>query len=294
MNFIVIKSFIKIMRPHQYYKNSLIGICLVFAGELFNISSYLKLTIGFVVLCFISSSGYIINDILDIEKDKKHPDKKSRPLPSGELSKFQALTGLIILNLIVLSSTFIVSSEFILFSYSLFISTFIYSFYAKNKPILDLMFVSINYVIRAVAGCIIIDEVISPWLLVCGFLFALFLVTGKRYGDLMILGEEIINHKPVFEYYNEDFLKIILVIATSTLVLSYAIYVIQTEYLILVFSLPVFVYFIFSYLLVVLRTDEGKKPHKVLTRKEIIVSLLLLAIMAVLSIYFEDNILVLS
>lgn len=281
----MIASIIKLMRPNQYYKNILIGIGIVFSENLLNYNYYPTIFIGFVTLCIMSSMGYIINDIIDKEHDLNHPKKSTRPIAAGIIGVNQAYVLMFILNLFVIGVTFIIEIEFVILAYFLLISTILYSIIGKNLPIIDLILISINFVIRAISGCILISVSISPWLIICSFLFAFYLATGKRYGDLKILGNNAKRHKIIYEHYTEEYLTMLLIISSSCLILAFSIYAVNSPYDNFIYLLPIFIYFILFYLLNLIGHDMGSNPASLLMTKEILSALILMSILGILIIY---------
>ncbi|MHA2364521.1 MAG: UbiA prenyltransferase family protein, partial [Candidatus Hodarchaeales archaeon] len=208
-----LKAFVKLMRPQQWYKNFLIFLGIIFSANIFEIDLYLPLILGFIGLCTISSVNYIINDWRDIQLDKIHPEKKTRPLASGLVSKKEAAILVIaLLFIVILTITFMPitngnRSQYFLLLMIIFTTSQSYSLYFKDQPFYDVTFIALNYIWRAVVGVVIISVTLSPWLFILGFLFALFLALSKRKGDLFLLGEEDAKlHKPVFKIYSHTLL----------------------------------------------------------------------------------------
>ena len=194
-------SIIKLLRPQQWYKNVVIFAAMFFSANLLNIGQ-LKLTIlGFISLCLISSTNYIINDIIDCKEDKKHPEKKKRPIASGAIKKWQAIIIAIITFSFAMYNAFYLTEGFFYIIIALFVMTQLYSLFLRNEPFLDIILIGINFVLRAISGTFLINTEISPWLIICAFFLALFLGFGKRIADLKILGEKAKEHKKVFLYY---------------------------------------------------------------------------------------------
>lgn len=243
-----IKDLIKLLRITQWYKNFMIFLPLIFSLHLFKITDIKITLIGFLVLCFASSSSYIINDLKDRKKDKNHPEKKSRPLASGKIKPLTALLISISLLLISLIIATKLSNIFFILVLALYINTiFFYTFLLKNEPIIDLILISINYIIRTVSGAIIINVELSPWLILCTFFLGLFLASCKRTADFFLLDKKAGSYKIVYKKYNKDILKFIMTISTSLLILSYSLYCFFSQYLYLMFSLPFAIYTIFHF-----------------------------------------------
>ena len=229
-----LNSYITLIRPQQYYKNLLVFLGLIFSANLFKLNFYLPLILGFFALAFVSSISYIINDWKDIEADRAHPEKKYRPLASGDVNKAEAVAIIIFLIIVTSIIVFMLqirgSSKFllVLILLALFFTSQFYSLFFKNKAFYDVIFISLNYVWRALAGVIIIDVYLSPWLFFLGFLFAMFLALSKRKGDLYVLKENAPKHKKVFEIYTNQILDYYILIVSGTLLVSYSIYVVES------------------------------------------------------------------
>jgi len=168
------------MRPKQWYKNILIFVGIVFSLNILSISLWIDVILAFIFFCMLSGSEYIINDILDVENDRQHPIKCKRPIASGELKIAHALLFSLILIVIALSGAYLINLKFFGISVLFLLSTLTYSIWLKQIILVDALMISTNFVIRAVAGCLAVDVSISPWLIVCAFLLALFLTFGKR------------------------------------------------------------------------------------------------------------------
>jgi len=157
-------QYLKLARIPQWYKNLVIFLPIFFTGNMFNMAIIEMTLLGFLSLSFISSANYIINDIVDIKKDKVHPEKSKRPLAAGKVRIFEA----IILALIFIAASVFIGISlgiyFLIFIIALFLLTFAYSLFLKNEPIIDILVISINFVLRAISGVFIIKVFISPWL----------------------------------------------------------------------------------------------------------------------------------
>ena len=229
-----ILSYITLLRPQQYYKNLLIFLGIIFSANIFKFNFYPPLIIGFFTLSFVSSISYIINDWKDIEADRNHPEKKFRPLASGNVSKMEAVCIVIFLLLVISVLVIILQIEakykflFIVILLAIFLTSQFYSLFFKNKAFYDVIFISLNYVWRALAGVIIIAVTLSPWLFFLGFLFAMFLALSKRKGELFLLKENAPKHKKVFEIYTNQMLDYYILIVSGTLLVSYSIYVVES------------------------------------------------------------------
>jgi len=182
-------EFIRLMRPQQWYKNLLVFAAAFFSMNIFNPSSLLLSIYGFVILCLISSANYAINDLFDWKRDRMNPEKKKRPLAAGTISRREGVSFAVLLYAI----GFYLSYSLNLWLFALVILfaalTTSYTFYFKNIAFADVIVISTNFVLRAIAGVILIGVDLSPWFFLSIFSFSFFLVFGKRYGDLMLMGK---------------------------------------------------------------------------------------------------------
>ena len=243
------KAIISLIRVRQWYKNLLIFLPLIFTGLLFDRPSFINTLIGFFALSFLSSVNYVINDIMDVKKDRTHPEKRMRPIASGKIPV--PLATLIALILLIASILIALSfSPYFLVSLgALFFLTLIYSFGLKNEPFVDILLISFNFVLRAISGTFVINTAfISPWLILCPFFLALFLAVGKRESDLLFLGKKAQKHKPVLKFYTPQITNALLIITTTATIMSYAAYAFQSNTGKLVFTLPFAIYVILRYM----------------------------------------------
>jgi 4-hydroxybenzoate polyprenyltransferase len=259
---------------------------LIFVGSFFNLEILFKVLIGFIALCFISSSNYILNDIKDIEKDQQHPEKRLRALASGKVS----ISLSIVLAVTLFISSIIISSLLsVYFLYSvlaLFVLTQAYSFYLKNHPFIDILIISVNFVIRAVSGAFIIQSILSPWLIACTFFLALFIVVGKREADSFLLKENSLNHKPVLKYYTKETNSALMIISTTLIITAYSLYSFLSQYPHLIYTIPFALYVIFRYFYLV---EQGsiiaRHPEKLFKDKPITLGLIIWVVSVFIVIY---------
>ncbi len=288
----MIKNLIDLIRVKQWYKNLIIFLPLVFAENLFNVRYFLLTVIGFISLCAVSSSYYIINDIIDREKDKKHPEKKLRPIASGKIKIWQAIILAIVSFVVAIVLAINLSFYFTYFVLGLFLLTMLYSFFLKNEPFLDILVIAINFVIRAVSGAFVflIDKkpyvIVSPWLILCPFFLSIFLSVGKRESDLKFLGEEAASHRKVLNIYNKDLTRALMLIATTLLIITYSLYVFFSEFKLLLLTLPVALYIIFRYFYLI---ESGSKIARhtelIYKDKRIVIAILIMIVIIYFAIY---------
>ena len=259
------KQVIRLLRPAQWYKNLLIFLPIIFSGNLLNLGMLLLTIAGFASLCAVSSANYIINDIIDRKKDKKHPEKKSRPLASGRIKIWQAVGILVLLLITSIGFALPLNINFFYTVAFLLGFTLLYSLLLKREPFLDIIVIGINFVVRAIAGTFIICVEVSPWLILGVFFLALFLAVSKRHADALFLGKSAQKHRNSLKTYTPELTSALMIIATILLVMSYSLYSFlsdQTPYLI--FTLPFALYLIFRYFfLVYAGSAVARHPERV-------------------------------
>jgi len=299
-----IKSILHLLRIRQYYKNILIFVGIFFSQRLFEPSLYINLLVGFILLCCTSSFNYIINDIGDIKKDRMHPEKmRKKPLTSGELPVYFAVLLLIILaGIITVSLIFLIPNMgFLTMIILLVITGQLYNHLLKKYAFIDIIILSTGYLWRALAGCYIIEEFISAWLVLAIFEVALFLSIAKRKGDLEFLGKEkAIEHKKVYDQYSVKLLDQFHIITAGALFITYSLYLILKfeifeplsvtptlyEYL-AIFSIPLSLYIIMRYMYLTSSKPEiARSTEKAFLDKGIIIAGLILLIILYIAFYF--------
>jgi len=282
----------KTMRPQQWTKNVIIYAALVFDGKLLHADLFWRTTL--IALCFslLSSSVYILNDLVDIENDRQHPSKRLRPLPSGQLNPRFALISAAFLAGVSLAIALWAEpwAGAVLVLY--LAQNIAYSFYLKNIVIIDVLVLSLGFLLRVVAGSLVVDvERFSPWLYVCVFLLALFLGFGKRRHEITLLEGEARNHRAALEQYNLPLLdQLIGMVTTSTLV-AYTFYSFEaTTALVgdgrMLLSVPFVFYFLARYLYLIHVRKQGGAPDELLLKdKPLLINTALWALSVVILTY---------
>ena len=283
------------MRLQQWIKNLFIFAALIFSANLFNLHDLIYTGLGFLFFSLSASGVYIINDIADFEKDKLHPLKSRRPLPSGRLSKSLALVASVLLLLIGLIGSFYLNLNFAVIIILYVIINLIYSFKVKEIVILDVMTISAGFVLRVVSGAVLINVPTSEWLIICTVLLSLFLGFSKRRHELILLENHAISHRSVLRDYSPIFLDQMISIVTATTVMSFALYTISEETVHkfgtthLIYTVPFVLYGIFRYLYLVHKKEEGGNPAKLaLTDVPLLVNIILWFICVTLIIYLKQ------
>ncbi|MFH1835379.1 MAG: decaprenyl-phosphate phosphoribosyltransferase [Methanobacteriota archaeon] len=243
-------NLIRLLRPHQWYKSIVIFLALFFTNNLFNLPLLINTVFGFVSFCMVSSAYYIINDIHDAEEDRKHPEKRKRPIASGEITANKALILSFGLFLASLTLAYALKPFFALFPVILYVLNILYTYYFRNIPLVDIHVISLNFILKAVAGAILIEVPASVWLIVAIYFIALFLAVSKRYGELLLLGDRAIEFKGVYEVYSETLLKNMILVVISVLLFTYIMYTFtahESPYLMLTIPFATFMVFRYMY-----------------------------------------------
>ncbi len=280
------------MRPRQWSKNVFVLAGIVFAGQLFDRTAQLRVLSCFALFCAASSAVYLVNDVVDRVTDTHHPLKRLRPVASGRLSPASALTASLALAAGALVAAALLNRATLAITAAYLASTLVYSLWIKRVFLLDVMTVAAGFVLRAVAGAACIDAEISPWLLVCSFLLALFLALGKRRSELVLLGQDATNHRAALGHYSLPLVDSWLTALAAAAIVSYAIYT-QSPRTVehfrttnLIYTVPFVVYALFRYQYQVVRQVAGGDPGNLLVQdRPLWMALLGWAITAAIVIY---------
>jgi 4-hydroxybenzoate polyprenyltransferase len=272
-------------RPKQWYKNLVLFIGIIFSLNFFNYQMWILVIFAFLTFCMISGSEYIINDILDRDRDRIHPRKRNRPIASEKLKVSHALLFAIILLILAFTIAYEINIQFLEISLAYFILIIFYSLYLKHIAIVDVLTISTGFVLRAVAGCIAIKVSISPWLIICAFLVALFLALGKRRHELILLENGANNHRQVLDNFSPEMLDKMIDIVTSTLIMSYSLYTFLTNNIWLMVTIPVVIYGIFRYIFLTSSKNIGGEPEILFKDKGIVTCITLWLFMVIGLLY---------
>ncbi|HET7554706.1 MAG TPA: UbiA prenyltransferase family protein [Gaiellaceae bacterium] len=255
------------MRPRQWSKNLLVFAGLVFAAKLGDPLRWLEACVCFVAYCAISSAAYLANDVRDRQDDRLHPVKRSRPIARGELSARAALilAGALAVLAPLLVAPLGVPSVLLVLAFAALQAG--YTIRLKHVVLLDVLTISALFVIRAAAGAEAVDVRISPWLLLCTALLALFLALAKRRGELVLVGAGHTPGRPVLDGYSLELVDQLTGIVASGTVIAYAVYTLTAGHSrALLATVPFVVFGVFRYLLLMHRYDVGEEPEQVLLK----------------------------
>ncbi len=292
MNTGVFKALLETMRPRQWTKNGVLFAGILFSLQIFQLVPLIKTIAAFFLFCMISGTVYILNDILDYQRDLAHPEKKNRPIPSGRLPRKLALMFDIVIGTIALTMSFWLEPTFGWISLAYLVMNIAYSLYLKNIVIVDVLIIAMGFVFRAVGGAMVIQVDISEWLLICTFLLALFLALCKRRHELDIIEDKASAHRAVLKEYNSVLLDQMISVVTASALMAYALYTISDNVVEkfhtqnLIFTVPFVLFAIFRYLYLVHAKNLGGSPERALIQDKAMVIDIGLWVLAVTAILY--------
>ncbi|MBI5998764.1 decaprenyl-phosphate phosphoribosyltransferase [Clostridium perfringens] len=286
------KSFIinllKLMRPKQWIKNFFVFGALIFSYSFLNLNKTISALTAFIMFCLISSTVYIMNDILDVEKDRVHPKKRFRPIASGAISIKQATIALVVLLAISMISSFMINKGLFFILVLYFINNIFYSFKIKNIVILDVISIAVGFILRVIAGGVAIDVSLSGWILLCTFFISLFLGFEKRRNEIIKLEGKANEHRKILDDYSDELLKQFSDITLTCTVISYAMYTfVAYENAYMMITNIFVVYGLFRYKYLSMKKGLGGSPTEtVMTDKSIIIDVILWVITSVVILLY--------
>ncbi len=267
-----ISAIFESLRPKQWLKNLFIFAPLIFSQNVLQWPLLQRTLLGFLAFCLLSGAVYIFNDLRDLEEDKHHPLKSRRPLASGRLKKSHAWIAFFLTGAGSLALCYTLSPKFFAAALVYFILQTAYSLGLKHIVILELFIIAAGFVLRVVAGGLIIDVSLSPWLLICTFLLALFLAMSKRRHELVLLEDDAPTHRPILKEYSPLLLDQMISVVTASTVVAYCLYTISDETVAkfgttnLIFTVPFVIYGIFRYLYLVHQKNLGGSPEALILK----------------------------
>jgi len=289
----VLIALVKTLRPKQWTKNGFLFVPLVFDIKVFHLQPLTRAIAGFLILCLISGAVYLINDLLDIERDRQHPTKRYRPLPSGQLPERVAVIAAVAIPLATLPLAFALDVVFGWIVLGYLVLHIAYSLWLKNLVIIDVMVLAGGFVLRVAAGAALVAaERFSPWLYVFTTLLALFLALGKRRQEIVLLKDNANQTRAILDHYNLPFLDEMMAVVTAGTVMTYALYTYLALNLpanhTMMLTIPFVIYGIFRYLYVVHVQGNGGAPDEVLlTDRPLLASVVLFGAAAMLILYLS-------
>ena len=298
-----VKDYIAMMRPHQWYKNLLVFLAIVVVEiphtwpwermpAVFVLSNYPPLIVGFLVLCAVSSAGYIVNDVFDMEKDAAHPEKRERPLPSGRAMRRTALALATVLYGAGLPLSYLLNPMFFILVLLYMVNAHAYNLKLREWPIIDVCTIAVGFVIRAVAGTFLLGVPFTSWLIIGVFFVALVLGFGKRKNELQLLGEEAALHKPVFRKYDHMLLDHAITMSATWVVMFYALYCYNVYGSLMsqqpiMLTVPIAAGIVLRYVyLIHIGSPVGRKPHLAVKDRGLVFGGVLFGFTLILTLFF--------
>lgn len=259
------------LRPHQWTKNIFVFAPLAFSSRLFDLDAVIRSTGTFLVFCAAASAIYLGNDLADRERDRLHPLKRLRPLAAGTLSAATAIATAIGLTTAAVAGAISLGSGLTWVVTAYLAINVLYSLFLKHIVILDIMAVSSGYVLRVIAGALVLDVKTSTWLLLCTTFLALFLSASKRRHEIVLLEQEAANQRRVLADYSPALIDQMINVFTAGTLLSYALYAVSPDTAerfgtSLAYSLPFVLYGILRYLYLIYQTTDPHNPTEVVLR----------------------------
>lgn len=288
----MIGPIIRLLRPAHWAKNVFVLAPLVFAQRLTDPVAVRNGLLAFATFCLASSAVYVFNDIRDRAEDRLHPMKRFRPIAAGDVSVFAATILGLALAAVSLAMAASLGWEFFAILAIYLVLNQLYSAGLKHTVILDVMIVSLGFVLRVLAGGAAVHVQVSAWLLLCTFFIALFLAFSKRRHELILLAEDASGQRPVLSHYSPEFLDQMINVVTASTVVAYAMYAIAPETVEkfhtrhLIYTIPMVLFGIFRYLYLIYQKHTNRNPTEAILRDPpFLINILLWALAALWIVY---------
>lgn len=290
-----VKAYIQLLRPKDWAKNLFLFLPLFFAGEIADLEKTADLLAGFLAFSLIASAVYIINDLRDVEDDRKHPVKRNRPLASGKISSFIAYAILAVLIVGGFLIAYLIRDKFLFVLGVYFLINLGYCFGLKSIPILDILILASGFILRAKAGSVISFTPLSEWIVIMIFLLALFMAIGKRRDDVLLKISSGMDMRKSIKGYNLEFMNVLLSLVCAIIIIAYFMYTMAPETIArlgthrLYYTCVFVIAGIMRYLQIIFVSADSGSPTKILYKDHFIKITLLLWLASFVSIiYFKD------
>ena len=285
-------ALVTALRPRQWTKNLLVFAGLIFSQGLHEPALVARSVLAFAIFCLLSGGVYLVNDVVDAERDRAHPQKRNRPVASGRLPARVALIAGIVVLAGASVAAFLLSVPFgaVALAYAVLLTA--YSAGLKHVVIVDGLIIAAGFVLRALGGVLVLDIELSHWLLLCTILLALFLTFGKRRHELIALEAGAADHRPILSEYSPQLLDQMIAVVTASTLMAYALYTMAPETQArlgttrLPLTIPFVLYGIFRYLYLLYRRDLGGDPSEhLLTDRALLIDVALWGAAVVVILY---------
>ncbi|WP_149846932.1 decaprenyl-phosphate phosphoribosyltransferase [Paenibacillus sp. 37] len=281
-----VSGLFRLLRPKQWTKNLLLFAALLFSFEEIRAETILATLLGFILFSLVAGCVYILNDFVDRDRDRQHPVKKYRPMASGQVNPSHALLFGIILLILSVGTAFMMNPLFGVLCIVYFLLNVSYSFVLKHLVILDMMTIAAGFVLRAIAGGVLIHVPFTPWFLICTMLLSLFLAIGKRRNELTLLEGNTGSHRKVLDNYSITLLDQFNTIVTTATIISYSLFTFTSDRTIhLMWTIPLVIYGMFRYLYLIHMKNQGGSPDRVLFEDKPILITVMLYVISVITIF---------
>jgi 4-hydroxybenzoate polyprenyltransferase len=260
------------MRPHQWVKNLFIFAPLLFGRKLTDLNAAGAALASFAVFCLLSSALYIFNDWIDADEDRAHPEKRLRPISSGELPVSTALSFSAVLAASGLLAAWWIGSSFFAVAAAYFLLILAYCLSLKRLIVLDCIVIGSGFVLRVIGGAVAVNVVPTHWLVACAFLLALFLAFSKRRQELLKLSKTAVEHRKVLAQYSVTYLEQVNIVLIGAAIVSYALYTVAPETVerfgtdALIYGTVFVIYGMLRYLALINHPEKGGNPSKMLLK----------------------------
>jgi 4-hydroxybenzoate polyprenyltransferase len=258
------------MRPEQWLKNGFVLAPIVFSGLVHDPVAWVRSLAAVAAFCAASSAVYLVNDVIDREADRAHPEKCRRPIASGEISVSLAIVVAVVLVAIAIAIAVALGGWFPAVLIAYVVLVLLYSAVLKRAVFLDVLVVAAGFVLRVVGGAVAIDVPVSRWILLVAYLLALYLALGKRRSELALLGDEAGNHRVVLGHYTLPMVDQAISVVLGATVLAYALYTVAPDTVAkvgsegLLATVPIVLYGLFRYLYLLHKHELGGSPTRAL------------------------------
>jgi 4-hydroxybenzoate polyprenyltransferase len=289
----MLAAIFKTMRPRQWTKNAVLFAALVFDRQFTpdHLPAVLRTIAGFIIFCVLSSIVYLVNDVVDREVDRRHPDKRHRPIASGELPVRVALAAAGGMFIVIVPTSYLLSPAFAIWAAVFLGINLAYSKWIKHVPILDVFAIATGFVLRVAAGvALIVVARFSPWLYIVMTLASLYIGFGKRRAELALLAQDANSHRRVLEGYTIPLLDQFITIVSGTTIIAYSLYTFSAPNLpsnhVMMLTIPFVLYGILRYLWLIQVKHSGGAPEEVLLSDRPLQATILLWGLSILSIFY--------
>jgi len=265
-------DLLRLMRPHQWVKNTFVLTGLLFGHAWHDAALVTQVLFAFAAFCLVSSTVYVINDIVDIEQDRHHPKKRKRPLPSGKVTVSSAAIFAVLLGLAGFALAYFASPTVVYILLAYVIMNLAYSLRLKHVVILDVFIIATGFMLRSLAGTLGVGIPPSQWLLLCGLMVTLFLGFSKRRAEIIALTEDKTAHRKVLEEYSPVLLDKMIVVTAAGLIMSYSLYTMNPDTIRihgtanLIYTVPFVIYGVFRYIYLLHQQKSGGDPSSDIVR----------------------------